>query len=392
MKSLYTILNSGIFFIALGLGLSCNSPKENTAQRKFSITVRDSINIENLEPLHLKGYDPLSDHYLLSNAGIGIRQIFQVNGKGAITSHFTIPEEGPNALSNPGSVGLLNGAIIIYDMEKGFVKLNPDSSIIPEAKIPYPHNYLFFPPHLPLIKQSGEEMYYIKPLIDEDFIDGMGEQFYKNYYSKSLLEKHNSKTGETKPYLEIPEQSIFKDGMNHGIYVPVIKNKGNDWLVSTWFDPFVYLYKENENGITFEKAIDLQITGMNNYQSVEMKNSDQFFDINAGKRPGNINDILFMDDYTVIVYRKGLTDQEQKDIKANFPNQTKMEMEKIDTFYAVILDKDYNVLESKVNFPNGVYYPNTVNKSNEIIALKNPDLFDVEENYVTLYRMELGFE
>jgi len=68
------------------------------------------------------------------------------------------------------------------------------------------------------------------------------------------------------------------------------------------------------------------------------------------------------------------------------------EMEKKDAFYAVILDKDYNVLESNVKFPNGVYYPNVVNKNNEVVALKNPDLFDVEENYVTLYRMELRFE
>jgi len=68
-----------------------------------------------------------------------------------------------------------------------------------------------------------------------------------------------------------------------------------------------------------------------------------------------------------------------------------IEMEKKDAFYAILLDKDYNVLDSNVKFPKGVYYPNVVNKNNEIIALKNPDLFDVEENYVTLYRMELRF-
>ena len=99
-----------------------------------------------------------------------------------------------------------------------------------------------------------------------------------------------------------------------------------------------------------------------------------------------------MDDYTVIVYRKGLTEEEQKYIKTNFPNQNKIEMERKDAFYAVILDKDYNVLDSNVKFPMGVHYPNVVNKKNEIIALKNPDLFDVEENYVTLYRMELHIE
>ncbi|WP_339904092.1 hypothetical protein [uncultured Cyclobacterium sp.] len=392
MRSFYTLLNGGAFIIIVGLALSCNSPKENTAYRNFSITIRDSINIDHLDPLHLKGYDPESDNYLLSNAGIGIRQILRVNGNGAVIANFTIPEEGPNALLNPGSTGFLKDAIVIYDMEKGFVQLNPDHSIIPKAQVPYPHNYLFFPPHLPLIKQNGEEIYYLKPLVDEDFIDGMGEQFYRNYYNKPLLEKHNTNTNETRQFLEIPTQSIFKDGMNHGIYVPVIKNKGNDWLVSTWFDPYVFLFKENDEGITFEKTIDLQISGMINFQSVAMKNSEQFFNINEGKRAGNINVILFMDDYTLIVYRKGLTEEEQKEVKTNFPNQAEIEMEKRDAYYAVLLDKDYNVLDSNVKFPLGVHFPNVVNKDNKVVALKNPNLFDVEGNHVTLYKMELGFE
>ncbi|MDO6438716.1 hypothetical protein Q4534_14935 [Cyclobacterium sp. 1_MG-2023] len=69
-----------------------------------------------------------------------------------------------------------------------------------------------------------------------------------------------------------------------------------------------------------------------------------------------------------------------------------IEMEKRDTYYAVLLDKDYNVLDSNVKFPLGVHYPNVVNRDNKVVALKNPDLFDVEENHVTLYKMELGFE
>jgi|GEM_PF-2255463 len=82
----------------------------------------------------------------------------------------------------------------------------------------------------------------------------------------------------------------------------------------------------------------------------------------------------------------------QGEFSITVTNSINIEMEKKDAFYAVILDKDYNVLDSNVKFPNGVYYPNVVNKNNEVVALKNPDLFDVEENYVTLYKMKLGFE
>lgn len=50
------------------------------------------------------------------------------------------------------------------------------------------------------------------------------------------------------------------------------------------------------------------------------------------------------------------------------------------------------VSRKDVEFPFGVYYPNVVNNNNEIVSLKNPHLFDVEENYSTLYKMKLNLE
>jgi hypothetical protein len=50
-------------------------------------------------------------------------------------------------------------------------------------------------------------------------------------------------------------------------------------LVSTWFDPFVYLYEEVEDEFSFVKAIDLQIDRIIDYKSVSMEQSDQFFEV-----------------------------------------------------------------------------------------------------------------
>lgn len=49
-----------------------------------------------------------------------------------------------------------------------------------------------------------------------------------------------------------------------------------------------------------------------------MKNSDEFYEHNDKIRAGNINDILLLDEYTVIVYRKGLSREEQIEIEDSF--------------------------------------------------------------------------
>lgn len=58
----------------------------------------------------------------------------------------------------------------------------------------------------------------------------------------------------------------------------------------------------------------------------------------------------------------------------------------------MVLDKNYDVISSDVLIPYGVYYPNMVNNSNEIVALKNPEMFGVEEEFLTLYQIVLKFD
>lgn len=378
-----------LFCLTLCIFSNC-SPSKDKSVAKISIALSDSINVDYLGQLKLEGYDPTSDQYLLSNEGM--MPILEVDSEGKVTRNHQISHEGPNAIPHPGGLGYLNGDLLIYDMQAGYYRLNEDNSVTQEIQVPYPHSYLIFPPHLPLIKRTEDEVIYLKPLTDDDFVDGMGEAFFRNYYGKSLLEKLDLKTGNTTSHMEIPSQSIFRDEMNHGIYIPIIKNKENQWLLSTWFDPFLYVYEEKDGEFSLLKAVDLQLDDLVAYEAVSMKNSESFFDKNSGIRPGNINDILLLEDYTVVVYRKGLDEQSQNNIKATFAENAGLEIEKRDPFYAVILDDSFNVIFKDLEFPYGVYYPNVVNGANEMVSLKNPDLFDVEENYLTLYKMTLNVE
>ena len=379
-----------LFFVTtIAFLSSCSSERGKTA-KNISIVITDSINVDYLGDLNLKGYNPQSDQYLLTN--MGMTPILEVDAEGRITRDHAISQDGPDAIPQPGSLGYVNGNLTIYDMQAGYFTLNTDNRLSKKLVLPYPHSYLVFPPHLPLIEWSEESATYVKPLEDSDFIDGMGEKFFRNYYSKALIERLDLRSGTVSSHMEIPSGSMFRDGQNHGIYIPVIKKKGNQWLLSTWFDPFLYVYEEQNGDLQFVKAVDLGLDDLIAYEPVAMENSEAFFDKNADIRAGNINDILWLEDYIVVVYRKGLDKNTLSEINQNYPAETNVEIEKQDPFYAVILDKSFNLIAKDVNFPYGIHYPNVVNTANEIVSLKHPALFDVEENFITLYKMKLQMD
>ena len=370
--------------------LSSCSSETDTTSKNISIVITDSINVDYLGDLNLKGYNPQSDQYLLTN--MGMTPILEVDAEGRITRKHTISQDGPDAIPQPGSLGYVNGDLTIYDMQAGYFTLNTDNRLSKKLVVPYPHSYLVFPPHLPLIELTKESATYVKPLEDREFIDGMGEKFFKNYYSKALIERLDLTTGSVSSHMEIPPESMFRDGMNYGIYIPVIKKKDNHWLLSTWFDPFIYVYEEQNGVLQLIKTIDLELNDLVTYEPVAMENSGSFFDKNADIRPGNINDILWLDDNIVVVYRKGLNKNSVNEIQQNYPAEANVEIEKQDPFYAVVLDKAFNLIAKDVEFPYGIHYPNVVNTANEIVSLKHPALFDVEENYITLYKMQLQMD
>ena len=117
---------------------------------------------------------------------------------------------------------------------------------------------------------------------------------------------------------------------------------------------------------------------------MDSENSDVFSVTNLGIRPGNSNDILLLNNCTVIIYRKGLDEQVQKEITNNYRDNAGTEIERRNPLFAVVLDQELNVLSRDVLFPFASYYPNVINHNNGIVSLKNPDLFDVEENVLTL--------
>src|SRR5690554_366674 len=107
--------------------LSSCSSETDTTSKNISIVITDSINVDYLGDLNLKGYNPHSDQYLLTN--MGMTPILEVDAEGRITRKHTISQDGPDAIPQPGSLGYVNGDLTIYDMQAGYFTLNTDNRL-----------------------------------------------------------------------------------------------------------------------------------------------------------------------------------------------------------------------------------------------------------------------
>lgn len=361
----------------------CSSPDIQNKTNSYHFEISDSIKIDHLTPLKLRDYSPKTEAYLLSTEWNG--EVVELKSNGKVNTTFKIVEDGPNSISSPTGIGYLNDEITLYSMEKGFVQLNRKGEITNEYKIPYPHSYLFFLPYLQIFP-SDNGYTYLKPLQNTDFKDGMGEKFYRKYYKMPLLEHLDTTSQQTVSQMKFPATSNYSDGNNHGLYIPIIRKDKSNWFVSLWLENQIYVYKNINQSLQLDTTLVVPIEGMAKYKSIPLSKSEDFFEINEGTRAGHISDILFTDDFLLVIYRKGLTALQTQNID---DKQKDLEIEKRDPFFAAIYDKKMNLLAPEVPFPPGIDYPSVANKNGEIVVMKKPELLEIEDDQLTLYLLKI---
>ncbi len=377
-----------VFLVSAFILSSCN--KESDKPLSFQIEKVDSVNIDFIGKMVFHDYDAKKKKYLLNSESPSVALI-EVDENGQITYQFDLEDNGRNPIPGIASAGYVDDALYLDSYMFTFYKQKNSAEFVLDKLIPYEHTTLYMPVKLPVVKKTNEAVFYIKPL-KESFREDQ-TTFYDRLYDQPLLEKHDLSTGKTHSYLKLPEESVFKSGLNHGIYVPTIKNVGNDWLLATWIDDKLFLYKEDGDSITFAKSIDLQIDGFVSFEGAALENGRQFYESNRDIVHGNVNGIFDLSDYIVVTYQKGMRSEDVLNYRAQYPGEVSdFEIQKQNRHYAAILDKSYNVLASNVQLPYGISFPIAVNEKDEILVKKNEEHFDQEEDVVTIYKLKITQE
>lgn len=89
-----------------------------------------------------------------------------------------------------------------------------------------------------------------------------------------------------------------------------------------------------------------------------------------------------------MLYHKGVSE----DIVSNYNYQKKADRDELEKFkqsYFAIYDKEFNLLQSDIPLPLGIFFTQVKTEEEELLGEKNQDYFSTEEDQVIYYKLKL---
>jgi hypothetical protein len=379
-------LNSALFVLSvLAISIfSCGEKTESeSARKRFSLEITDSVQVDYLGEMMLMDYDPKADKYLLATESYN--EYLEVNDRGEILNQHKFREEGVDAVSRPLGLGYFKGDVTVFNPPKGYYRFQ-DSTKVGEISISYPFQVFMMYPKLGVF-ESGDKIYYPKPWPETLVINMEEGEFYQELYRLPIIESQDITTGDTLGALSLPESSDLLGDQVHGFPIPVYTLDKEKLFLSMWFEPRIYVYTKEGDQFVYEKTVDIDIPDWISYTPVSLDKAAQFFSENQQKRTGKFTNILVSGDYYIAVYNRGLDEQQVIDLGP--PTREGLAARKMDINYAASFDKDFNQLDTNVPFPATSNFPMVVNNDGELVVSKVAGLSETEDDGIILYKLKL---
>lgn len=368
-------------FISL-IWFACQSPKEDP--KSFSLTLKDSIYVDQLDPRYLVDYDRVNGKYLLSNNSYYEYLELDKDGKKLYEGKF--PFDGPEAVDMIFGLGYYQGKVAIATLNDGFLFYEKGKKIS-ELKIPYAYGSSVFLTQLSLMNWNGGVLY-PKFLADSLLSQENSSGVYDVIYRSPLME-FQKEGEEIRTMVVLPEDSHYRNGNFHGELILVPMLDGKDFYLLTWNRPEILKYVAQEEGFVYDKTVKLDLDNWVPYTEVPMANSGQFYDSFSQKRPGSVSQLLKFGEYFLLYYQAGISEIDLQAIKGeNGQVDPQLAYEKNPPLLAV-LDSDLNILAQGLKFPSASSGMVVVSNENEVVIAKNPFFAEKEDPGLILYRLNL---
>lgn len=120
-----------------------------------------------------------------------------------------------------------------------------------------------------------------------------------------------------------------------------------------------------------------------------MKDYQEWYEQKGNIIFGKIEKLYRRENDIIVIYTKGV----EEEISKNYDRENRTEwMDFIYNIprYAAVFNNDHQLVQKDILLPKGLIWSSVVNNKGEILALKNQDYFEVEEDFVTFYKLNLA--
>lgn len=365
---------------------SCKTENQENSTSIPTITLVDSMEVDYLGVVWLMDYDPQSEKLLLANDSYF--QYLEIDRSGKILDSARLSSDGPDAIDMALGMGYFEGKVTVATSSDGF-KILEKGKITDQIKIPYAYHAFNFLPNLGLYPWKDGVLY---GRFTADSLQTNGEfdaAYYERTYTDPILEYQ--KDGKVKGVLTLPEDSPLRDGKFHGPITSVTEFSGDQLYYANWMRPEIYIYQTAGEDLVYQKTVKVDIPGWVFYDPVEMTNAANFYDFMGSKMAGNLTNILPFGDHFVIVYTKGIAEDQFSQIDFKDPNARQL-INSINRPFFGILDKDFNAIQLDIPLPAAASTFMVASPNGDIWISKNPSLADTEDNGPVIYQLRFGTE
>ncbi|MBN3583727.1 hypothetical protein JYB64_15105 [Algoriphagus aestuarii] len=374
MKQLYFS-----FFILLILVASCNRKDITTDYKQdFQVEITDSLQIDYLGDLWIQDYDSVSQEF------VAITKIDQellfIDTHGELTSSLIIPSEGPNSMQGIFLLSYRNEMLNILSSASGFHFVEKNGGIKRSVRLPY--QYIIHNNSIdPAFSSLGNKITYFKPANFEDLGIGGEIDFVKYLNSAPFLEVLDTVSMERHDTMDFPQTSIYADGNFYFFPFPKIQKLGDKWYLHFLFELKYYVYKEVGEEIVLEKTVDLEV------EEAVLPRAESFevameYSI-SNQRPALILQLYRFDGKTIVFYKKGIPEEQVQNLLTE-PNADFYE-----NTFAAVFDSENKLIQKGIEVPDGLIFSRAITENGEILAKKDQDFFETEEDQVIYYKLKI---
>lgn len=374
--------------VTLLLYFSCSQKKDSSSQKiaDFHLKIVDSLRIDYLGNLRIIDYDPQSHSYLAR--GNGDMEFMILDRDGLTKSTFDFPSDGPHALYGPiNPIGLSDGKIEFHVMNQGFFRYDFNGNRIWQYKLPFDYFYInglsgdaIYP--------LGGEIAFIRPERAEVVSDESTTSIFEGIYRQPILQVFDTVSNSSRETMSFPPNSMYNDGNFYFWMFPTVIRSGKEWILYFRNEMKFWVYKEDNGEVIFDREVSLEVNDAVKAIGVPFDQEEDYSELTKNNFPGSIRRIYRSTNRTIVIYNKGIAESLASQYDRD-ESSGRLELEKLKKNYVAVFDAYFNLLQNNIPVPQGLIFTTVLTEDDEILALKHPDFFETEDDFVIYYKLKL---
>ncbi|WP_339866331.1 hypothetical protein [uncultured Algoriphagus sp.] len=370
------------------LYFSCDSREKAGSQpiADFRFEIVDSLQIDYLGNLRILDYEPESKSYLAK--GNRDKEYMILDRDGLTKSTIEFPSDGPYAmygLINP--IGLRDGKIELQVMNQGFFRYDFNGNRIWQYKLPFDYFYInglsgdaIYP--------LGDEIAFIRPERAEVVTDESSTSIFEGIYGQPILQVIDTVSNSSRETMPFPPNSFFSNGEFNYWMFPTVIRTDTEWILYFRNEMKFWVYTEKEGEVNFQREVSLEVNDAVQPIGVPFEQEQDYRELTRNNFPGTIREIYRSTNRTIVIYNKGIAESLASQYDRD-ESSGRRELEKLKQYYVAVFDDEFNLLQNDIPVPKGLVFTTVLTEDEEVLALKHPDFFETEDDFVTYYKLKL---